>query len=379
MIYSCLLIIILYVILIALLLYGMDAVKPFQIRDLKPKTYFSIIIPFRNEAESLSPLLKSLSQLNYPTTHFEIIMVNDASTDDSKEVIQRILSQQNFQQLSKVICVYDTERVSNSPKKDAITVGVSKASYPWVVTTDADCRVPKYWLDVFDEYIQIHQPDCIAAPVKFVGPSSFLTRFQILDILSLQAATIGGFGLGHPFICNGANFTYSKTAFKAVNGFQGNNHVASGDDVFLLQKFSKTKTFKVDYLKSYKVIVTTSVAPNLRALIAQRIRWVSKTKQTGHKVSIAMGLIILLSNLLCAGLIPLFIIGVLSLKSIGLIYLIKFGMDFLLIFKSARFFNQEPVLLSYPFVSLLYPFFSVYIALSSFVVHYKWKNRTFKN
>jgi hypothetical protein len=63
-----------------------------------------------------------------------------------------------------------------------------------------------------------------------------LDHFQQLDLTSLQGATIGSFGLNKAFMCNGANFAYTKSLFEKLNGFDGNNKIASGDDVFLLQK-----------------------------------------------------------------------------------------------------------------------------------------------
>ena len=70
--------------------------------------------------------------------------------------------------------------------------------------------LPKYWLDSFDEFIQQTHAICIAAPITYQTNPSFLNRFQALDILSLQGATIGGFGINKPFLCNGANFGYKK-------------------------------------------------------------------------------------------------------------------------------------------------------------------------
>jgi hypothetical protein len=62
-----------------------------------------------------------------------------------------------------------------------------------------------------------------------------LHHFQQLDIASLQGATIGSFGINKGFMCNGANFVY-QILFQELNGFHGNDTIASGDDVFLLQK-----------------------------------------------------------------------------------------------------------------------------------------------
>ena len=55
--------------------------------------------------------------------------------------------------------------------------------------------------------------------------------------MSLQGSTVGGFGIGHPFLCNGANLAYKKHHFIQLNGFKGNDTIASGDDIFLFEKF----------------------------------------------------------------------------------------------------------------------------------------------
>ena len=57
--------------------------------------------------------------------------------------------------------------------------------------------------------------------------------------MSLQGATIAGFALRNPFLCNGANMAYKKELFTNLHGFEGNNNLASGDDIFLLEKATK--------------------------------------------------------------------------------------------------------------------------------------------
>ena len=81
-------------------------------------------------------------------------------------------------------------------------------------------------------------------------------HFQQLDFLSLQGATIGSFGIKKPFMCNGANFAYTKAFFKELNGFEGNENIASGDDVFLLQKAIQRDKNDVDFLKSKSIVQT---------------------------------------------------------------------------------------------------------------------------
>ncbi|RZN84233.1 MAG: glycosyltransferase [Winogradskyella sp.] len=373
---TCFIIILIYLILIGWLNYGFNKVEVFKLQDLKSKTKFSVIIPFRNEAENLPRLLKSIQNLNYPLSHFEIILVNDDSDDDSVKVLDASTSLIDYNQYN--IKIIENIRTSNSPKKDAITSAIKITKHDWILTTDADCVLPKYWLDCYDEFIQTNEAIAIAGPVRFTGPSSFFNRFQIIDTLSLQGVTIGSFGINKPFMCNGANFAYSKAAFKDVNGFEGNTNIASGDDVFLLQKLLKNYKNKVHFLKSDKAIVTTNVSKSFQAYIQQRLRWASKSSHYKSWFPKLIGLLVLLTNQVMVSLIPFYLLDILSLKRIILLFLVKFSIDLLFIFKTARFYKQEPVLLSYVFVSLIYPFLTVYIVLISPFTSYNWKGRTFK-
>ena len=243
-------IIISYLILIGTLTYGFDKVENFKLKDLPSKTKFSIVIPFRNEAENLPQLLHSILELNYPRSLFEVILVDDDSEDNSVEVIKNFIKKKPFSNNHGNIKVIQNKRTSNSPKKDAITAAIKTAQFEWILTTDADCVLPKYWLDSFDEFIQTNNPNCIVAPVTYVNRNSYFNRFQTLDFLSLQGATIGGFGINKPFMGNGANLAYKKSVFNTVEGFKGNTNISSGDDIFILEKMVTYDAKKVNYLKS---------------------------------------------------------------------------------------------------------------------------------
>ncbi|WP_179004477.1 glycosyltransferase [Winogradskyella forsetii] len=369
-----------YLIIIGLLVYGYNKVEDFKLQDLPAKSKFSVVIPFRNEAKNLPKLLDSISRLNYPKTMFEVILIDDDSEDDSVSILENILhtSRKNQNPRIDVIRIIQNERTSNSPKKDAITTAIKVSKYNWIVTTDADCILPKYWLDAFDECIQVNQSNSIVAPVTYHGRTSFFNRFQTLDFLSLQGATIGGFGINKPFMCNGANFAYRKSEFNSVNGFEGNNTISSGDDIFLLEKLLKQDAKKVHYLKSEQAIVTTNPAQSTKTLIQQRLRWISKSSHYKNWFGKLVGLIVLFGNLACLALIPTVFLNILSIKIAIALFVIKFSIDFLLLFKTSRFFKQEGLLLSYLFSSVIYPFFSVSVALLSFFKSYEWKGRKFR-
>ena len=347
------------------LIYGFTKVNTIDYIGLKPKTKFSIIVPFRNEAENLPVLLDSLSKLSYPMELFEVILVDDDSEDKFK-----------VPSLKFKVSVIKNIRVTNSPKKDAIVTAMEIVNTDWIITTDADCAVNTNWLLTLDNYIQLHDVSMIAGAVSYVFEDSFLYHFQQLDLASLQGATIGSFGLGKGFMCNGANFAYTKSLFEALNGFEGNNNIASGDDVFLLQKAIAHFPEKVHYLKSQNNIVTTKPLDDWKSLFYQRVRWASKTASYQSKFGIGLGLVVFCGNLFWVIGIGCWVFGAIPFQFIVLLFLFKFVSDTILIFKANRFLTKKRM--HYLIMSsLFYPFFSTSVALYSLFGKYEWKGRRF--
>ena len=362
-----------YSIIIIGLIYGFNKVEDFNYKDISETTSFTIIIPFRNEAENLPELLLSISQLSYSNWLFEIIFIDDNSNDNSLKIITNYFKDKNYN-----IRVYNNDRKTKSPKKDAISTAIKHAQHPWIITTDADCVLPKLWLKTFDQFIKKHHPKCIVAPVTYNVKNTFLDRFQWLDFMSLQGATIGGFGINKPFLCNGANFAYLKDAFEQVNGFTGNTNIASGDDIFLLEKMVNIFPYNVMCLKNSNAVVKTKTMQSINALFNQRRRWAAKTKAYTNKFSKIIGFSVLLMNALFITCLIFAGIGFIPLYYFIVLIVIKFGLDGLLIYKSANFFNQKKYLHSYLTGFIIYPFFSIVVAFSSFFLGYKWKLREFK-
>ncbi|MCA1966357.1 MAG: glycosyltransferase [Flavobacterium sp.] len=354
-----------YILFIGQLIYGCNRMKRFSRKEFTPKTSFTIVVPFRNEKENLPNLLHSISLLNYPKELVEIILVDD----DSEEVF-------SIQDLVFSLKVIKNERKSNSPKKDAIETAIQVAKNDWIITTDADCLVQKNWLTTFDQYIQENEVEMVASGVCYVPKSGFLSAFQNLDFLSLQGATIGSFGIGKPFMCNGANFAYSKAFFKELNGFQGNETIASGDDVFLLQKAVSAAPKKVGFLLAKESIVATKPVATWTELFQQRVRWASKSTGYSSVYGKLLALVVFGGNLVWIMSFLLWLTSILDQNIFMLFVALKFLIDFILIYKTANFFESK---LQYVLASsLLYPFFSVLVAVYSLFGNYSWKGRSFR-
>jgi cellulose synthase/poly-beta-1,6-N-acetylglucosamine synthase-like glycosyltransferase len=358
-------ILIVYFFTIGFLIYGFTKVNTIDYIGLKQNTKFSIIVPFRNEAKNLPSLLESLSKLNYPMELFTLILVDD----ESEQVF-------NVQRLKFKVSVIKNVRVSNSPKKDAIVNAMQIVNTNWIITTDADCVVNKNWLLTLDNYIQLHDVSMIAGAVTYDCKNSFLHHFQQLDLASLQGATIGSFGIKKGFMCNGANFAYTKSFFQELNGFNGNDGIASGDDVFLLQKAVAQFPEKVHYLKSKNNIVITKPLDDWKSLFYQRVRWASKTSSYQSRFGKGLGILVFIGNLSLVLAFILSVLGLFSFLNILLLFALKFAVDTVLIYKTDRFLNKTKM--SYLILSsLFYPFFSVSVALYSLFGKYEWKGRSF--
>ncbi len=366
------LIIVIYSVLILSFFFGFKKVAVYSPdKDFLPKIRFSIVIPFRNEAEQLPDLLKSVKELNYPKDLFEIILINDDSSDNFMEIIT------HFQKDLPIVLTRN-KRKSDSPKKDAIETAVKISKHEWIVTTDADCIVPENWLVNFDNFIRRKSPEMIVAPVAYTINNTFLQHFQNLDFLSLQGSSIGAFGIKRPFMCNGANLCYRKRTFFEVNAYQGNDQIAGGDDIFLMEKILKKYPGKVKYLKNFDATVFTKPQPDFKSLKEQRIRWAAKTSAYTNDFGKITGLIVFTTNFY---LLLLFILAgfhQIGWQHFGIIFLIKFNVDFALLYRTALFSRQTESLGKYMISSMLYPPFTVFIALFSFFKEFEWKGRSFK-
>ncbi|WP_340200575.1 glycosyltransferase family 2 protein [Ascidiimonas sp. W6] len=339
-----------------------------------PEICFSIIVPFRNEIENIPILINSLIKLNYKHQWYELLFVDDASKDGSANLIHSLLDK--YPQLDYKIL--NNHRKTSSPKKDAITTAITTAKYEWIVTTDADCRVPSRWLESYNKSIQKNDPVFIAGPVTYCIRNRFLEQFELLDFLSLMGSTMGGFGIGYPFLCNGANLAYKKKVFFALNGFLNNAHIAGGDDIFTLEKVKKAYPEKLVFLKHTDAIVTTLPQGNLRELLAQRIRWAAKASAYKNNFAILVGSIVFVMNLFLIVLVFLSASKTINFNLLIWVYLLKFNLDFLLLYQSAKFFKQENEMKAYFLSSVLYPFFNVLVAFRSFFGGYRWKGRYFR-
>lgn len=333
-----------------------------------PSTSVAIIISARNEEEHIRQCIQSILDNEYPLELVEIVVVNDHSTDDTLSILQSIEHPSlRFIDLP----------LGKTGKKTAIASAIQTSQATLVITTDADVLVPQQWIATMVHYFEQEKADMIAAPVLFDYDQTFLTRFQALDFCGLMLITGAGIAARFSYMNNGANLAYSRQAFLMVNGFEGVDDIASGDDILLLQKFLEKK-YSIHFLKSHKASVTSYSQRSYHSFFRQRIRWAAKSGRLQQKGLQLSQIIVFLANLsvlvtLCNILItPTLTYVVLT---IGILFL-KFSADYFLLRISSRFFDHQHLLSSFMPAALFNPIYICIVAIGSiFIKSHHWKGR----
>lgn len=344
-----------------------EALSPGQ-----PATQFTVIIPARNEAANIKACVDSILNQDYPTDAFEIIVIDDFSEDDTAFIVNA-LSQQYSQVRLIQLADHCKDGETLAYKKKAIEIAVAEAKGDWILTTDADCIVPKKWLLLYNAYIQEHQPCFVAAPVMFIKTAGILNQFQVLDFLALQGITAAAVGAGKHSMSNGANLGFEKTAFIAVGGYQGVDHIASGDDMFLMHKMKQTLHKPVGYLFHPDAIVLTAAMDTWKSFIMQRIRWASKARYYDDR-SITMVLtLVYFFNL---SFVLLAFMGSWSTLLIALAFKTFFELFFL--DPVAKFFRLQPELKHFVLYQPIHIVYNIAAGLFGQLKTYSWKGRKVK-
>jgi cellulose synthase/poly-beta-1,6-N-acetylglucosamine synthase-like glycosyltransferase len=339
-------------------------------KNLKP-IQVSVVIAARNEAAHLPVLLQSLKAQDYPAGLFEVIIIDDHSTDDTAAVFDQY-KKDNFQ-----ILLADTAAALSSKKK-AIAFGVSRAKGDLIVITDADCVVPPGWIRSIVGCQQQHSAQFVAAPVMFAPVKGWLGVFQALDFMVLQGITAASVHARFHSMANGANLAYTQSAFHKVNGFEGIDQVASGDDMLLMYKIWKQYPDGIAYLKSREAIVQTQPMPNWKAFIQQRKRWASKTLYYDDKKVIAVAALVYFVNVWALVLLGIGFFDK-AFFSFALYYvLVKLLIEFPFVISVSLFYKQQKLLAWFPFFQPLHILYTVSVGVLSQMRSYEWKGRRTK-
>ncbi|TAL60056.1 MAG: glycosyltransferase [Bacteroidetes bacterium] len=361
-----------YVALMLSYLYGWNKTGNWLLKpgtgNQESATRVSIIIPARNEEHTILNCLSSIYKQVFPLTGFEVIVMDDHSTDDTKEKIQL----QRHENLKLISLSKD-----KTGKKHAISEGIKQASGTLIITTDADCEMGENWLSSIVSFYEERKPKMIVAPVLLIGENSFQEKIQGLEMTALTACACASINFNLPILCSGANLAYEKSAFLSVNGFEGVDKIATGDDIFLMLKVHNKFPKQIAYLRSKEARVFTNPARSTSEAFWQRKRWASKTFSYGFNHITGIAILIFLANFL------ILFSGIMSAISLKFVFVpaicisAKFLVDFMLLYAASSYFKKEFNPFVFAAASVFYPVYVMLVGFISPFSNYSWKGRRY--
>ena len=199
----------------------------------------SIIIAARNEADNIYENLPALLDQNYP--NFEVIVVVNQSTDESKHILQAY--QQQYSNLRYTLV--EKERHLRAGKKLSLSIGVKSAKNEHLVLTDADCKPSsRNWLLEISEQFS-EQKQIVLGYGPYLKEKGFLNKLIRFDTAWI-AVNYMSFALAKvPYMGVGRNLAYTKQVFESTNGFKSHYAIPSGDDDLFIQEAAKKKNYTI--------------------------------------------------------------------------------------------------------------------------------------
>lgn len=334
----------------------------------------SVVIPVRNESRHIAKLLQDLLQQNYPEGLIEIIIVDDHSDDDTPEIVLRFSNERiRLVSLSELL---KDEGLTTAYKKKAIETGIRYAKGEIIMTTDGDCRVPAGWVKRMIQIKQASKAKLLTGAVVMKGTDTLFQKFQALDFLGMMGITSAMLRMEVFNMANGANLLYEKSAFESVNGFQGIDHLASGDDMLLMYKIAQHYEGAVAYAKHPEAVVYTETMPTLRTFLQQRFRWTAKSKDYQDKRmtwilgTVFLFVLSLFFNLFLALFNNIFLFAVLVQ------IIVKSIVDYRLLESTARYYGRRDLMDSFFSSQIFHILYIVFVGSLGNVLKFEWKGRT---
>ncbi|MEO0558762.1 MAG: glycosyltransferase [Bacteroidota bacterium] len=367
----------------------------------------TVVIPARDEEATIGSCVDSVLATDYPEDKLEVIVVDDDSSDRTAAIVRGRIAQQlhpapvlelagvhEDRQLDglgtpqepteqterpsrlRLIQIPENRRRARAHKKAAIEKAVSHASGEIILTTDADCQVPRLWPRALASAFDTPEVAFVSGPVRYdLGhrPTLF-ARLQAMDFFGLMACGAGGIGIGRPNLANGASVAYRRATFEALGGFSGIDHVTSGDDELLMQKIAYGTDLTVRFCAAPDAVVLTEPVHSLRQFVHQRKRWASKgTNYPPRLQRMLLGVVGFFAALVLTGLATPFVpaLAPYLVAAIGL----KALSDLTVLGPAARRFKQMSLLRVYPLHLLLHAPHSLLVGLLGPIGGFEWKTR----
>lgn len=327
----------------------------------------TIVVPFRNihgeDDSAASSFFNFLRSLKVITEYVEeVILVNDHSTSDSIEIVD------SFEMGNWKLLSLPNEK---SGKKTALELGIREAKTEYIWTLDSDVEILEFNSNLLEEFQGNLNDELVILPVRMKSGKSMLEIFQANEWRYMQFLTWVSAWINIPMMCNGANLVFKRSVF--LQHIESHRTISGGDDLFLLARVLKAKGEIGLFWRGFCEVNITPVN-SWKEAFDQRIRWAGKTT----KLPLTRGTLMHLLFTAFSALHVLAILGVFysPIQKISLAFLfVKIILEIACLNKifPNRITVREGVVLIPQMI--LYPFFSLFIFISSLFFVPKWKGR----
>ena len=324
----------------------------------------SIVIAARNEEDRILPCLENLEKLNYPQDKFEIIFVDDCSTDDTPNIIKDFCKNHSNWKLIRI----EEKSKQIRGKKNALLKGIQQSRGEIIFTTDADCVVPPNWLREMNNYFEPNVSMVIGHSPITKKPGVYQKILQFDNLFSAIAASAPT-KLGKPISSIGRNLAYRKSAYEDVGSFLALKQYRSGDDILLTERFHYLNDGKIDFCAHPDTFVQTQPPETFSDIFHQQVRKNSKGLLKSP-VSIFFSISLFLYYLF-------FLTFPLIYPKYFVLWLIIFGLKFIIEFidlsKAAKIFKLAHTIKFIPIMQIIYPFHIMLFSVLGIFQLYRWK------
>ena len=215
-------------------------------QELKTKRLpVSLIVYIENNEEELKRFLSALTNQSYPT--FEIILVNNASYDESLELIKQFAQgQENV----KIVNVENNESFWGN-KRYALTLGIKVAKYDYLVFCEPTA-IPDsaLWISNMTAHFTLSKSIVLGHQRLEVVKKSVWNKLMRFHNATWAAYNFSWGNLGKPLYGNNKNLAYKKEEFYKVNGFIDQMNRNRGEDFFFINKITTSKNTAISLAKT---------------------------------------------------------------------------------------------------------------------------------
>lgn len=317
----------------------------------------SVIVYAKNESENLKRFLPEILKQEYPT--YEVIVVNDGSTDESDNVLKSLNI--TYPHLYHTYIPEDVKYLSR--KKLALTVGIKAAKYDILLFTEANCRpVSNLWIQ---KMAQNFTPgtDIVLGIGAYENKKGFLHKLAAYDNMVTGLQYLSSALRHRPYMGSGKNLAYRKELFFQHKGYYKSLNLHAGEDDLFINEIANKKNTKVE-LSGESI---TQMAPYERFKIWKEMK-VSKAATLRHIKGGAITfykLGILNRMLFSSSVLALIITGIFNnplLIGAGILfYLLWYLTQAIILKKSAKMFHQQAITGWLPLLNILLPAYNIYI------------------